>query len=68
MFWHFLYQIRIFSVPFCSVLIHLEILYCIYIVMLMSESYSEPYQTSKIELFAKIVNGLKPLFLQKPPS
>ena len=40
MFWHFFYQIRIFSVLFCSVLIfHLKILYCIYTVVLMSESY-----------------------------
>ena len=25
-----------------------------------SEAYSEPYQTSKMELFAKIVDGLQP--------
>ena len=26
-----------------------------------AEAYSEPYQTSKMETFAKIVNSLKPL-------
>ena len=38
------------------------------------EAYSEPSQTSKLELFAKIVNGYKPLtifaklrFLEAPP-
>ena len=30
--------------------------------------YSEPCQTSKMELFLKIINGRKPLFLQKAPS
>ena len=27
----------------------------------ISEAYSEPYQTSKIEVFAKIVNSSQPL-------
>ena len=43
-----------FVIPF-------EILNCIYIVVFKSDAYSEPYHTSKMEFFAKIVNGLKPL-------
>ena len=27
----------------------------------IAEAYSEPYQTSKMERFAKIVNGFQPL-------
>ena len=47
---------------FYSVLIFpFKILYCIYIVVLISEAYSEPCQTSMMKLFAKIVNGLKPV-------
>ena len=42
----------------------LKILYCTYIV-LISEVYSEPYQTSKMEFFSKIVNGLKLVLLEK---
>ena len=45
---------------FRSILIFpLKILYCIYIVVLISEAYSEPCQLSKMEFFAKIFNGLK---------
>ena len=29
----------------------------------MSEAYSEPSQTSEMELFTKIVNGFKPLII-----
>ena len=32
----------------------------IYIYIYISEVYSEPYQTSKMELFAKIGNGYDP--------
>ena len=69
MFRHFFNQIHFFSVSFGSVLIFLlKILYCIYIVVLISEECSEPCQISKIEFFAKTVNSLKPLFWQKAPS
>ena len=35
----------------------------------LAGAYSESFQTSKMELFAKIVNGSKPLtFSQKAPS
>ena len=54
--------IEFFSVFFRSVLICLlKLLYFIYIVMLISETYSEPCETSKVEFFAKIVNGLESL-------
>ena len=33
-----------------------------------AEACPESCQTTKIELFAKIVNGFSPLFLQNPPS
>ena len=46
--------VQCFVIPF-------EILNCIYIVVFKSDSYSEPYQTCKMEFFAKIVNDLKPL-------
>ena len=46
--------VQCFVMPF-------EILNSIYIVVFKSDAYSEPYQTSKMECFAKIVNGLKPL-------
>ena len=42
-----------------------KILYCICLVMLISEAYSEPCQSSKMEFFTKIINGVKP---QKTPS
>ena len=66
MFWYFFHPSHFISVFFNSVLIlPLKILYCFYIEVLISEAYSEPCQASKIELFVKIVNGLKPIFLQK---
>ena len=66
MFWHFSHQIHFISVFFRNVLVFpLGILHCIYIAVLLSEEYSEPCQTSKMDFFVKIVNGLKPLFLQK---
>ena len=53
---------RILLCFFRSILICLlKLLYFIYIVMLISETYSEPCETSKVELFAKIVNGLESL-------
>ena len=62
---HFFHRIHFFSVFFPSVLIFpFKILYCIYIVVLISEAYLDRYQTSKMQFFAKIVNGLKPLYLQ----
>ena len=52
MFWHFFHRNHFFSVFFRRVLIFsLKILYCIYIVVLISEAYSETYQTSKLEFF-----------------
>ena len=33
----------------------------------MVEAYSEPCQTSNLELFVKIVNGLQSLFSQNIP-
>ena len=60
MFQHVFHKIHFFHVFFRSILIFpLKILYCIYIVVLISEAYSEPYQISKMEFFAKIFNGLK---------
>ena len=62
MFLHFFHQIHFYSVFFCSILIfRLKIFYCIYIVVLISQAYSESCQTSKMEIFVKIVNGLKSL-------
>ena len=46
--------VQCFVIPF-------EILNCIDIVVFISDAYSEPYQTSKMEFFAKIVNDLKSL-------
>ena len=70
MFRHFFHRNNFFSVFFRRVLIFsLKTLYCIYIVVLISEAYSETYQTSNLEFFfAKIVNSLKMLFLQETPS
>ena len=66
MFRHFFHQIHFFSsflsqrsdLPFENFILY-------YIVVLILEAYSGPYQTSKMEFFAKSVNGLKP---QKTPS
>ena len=70
MFRHFFCQVHFFSVFFRSVLIPLKILYCIYIVVLISEVYSEPSQISKMKFFAKLANVLMPLtiFAKKTPS
>ena len=46
--------VQCFVIPF-------EILNCIYILVFKSDSYSELYQTCKMEFFAKIVNDLKTL-------
>ena len=35
--------------------------YYIYYIYIISEVYSEPCQTSKMELFTKILNGYEPL-------
>ena len=63
----FLTHVRAFLFCFlCSVLIFpLKTLYCICLLVLISEEYSEPCQTSKMEFFTKTVNGLRP---QKTPS
>ena len=54
MFQHFFHQIHFSSAFFCNVLIFpLKIFYCIYIVVLISEAYSEPCQTSKMEFLRK---------------
>ena len=54
MFQHFFHQIHFSSALFCNVLIFpLKILYCIYIVVLISEAYSDPCQTSKMEFLRK---------------
>ena len=45
-----------------------QFLYCIYIVVLISEAYSEPCQTSKMEFFPEIVNSLNPLTIFQKKS
>ena len=40
--------------------VHTQI-YKIFDILRYPETHSEPYQTCKMELFAKIVNGSKPL-------
>ena len=54
MFWHFFHQ-----TDFSVLIFPLKILYCIYIVVLILEAYSEPCQVSKMEFSVKIVNNLK---------
>ena len=69
MFRHFFHQIHFFSVFFRRVQTFLlKVSYCVYIVVQISEAYSEPCQMSWVEFFAKIVNDLKPLTISAKTS